>query len=33
VLKDLCGDNDKEVHRVLLEKVFLNRANVVASRD
>jgi nicotinamidase-related amidase len=33
VLKDLCGDNDEEVHRILLEKVFPNRADVVASGD
>jgi nicotinamidase-related amidase len=33
VLKDLCSDSDEEVHRVLLEKVFPSRADVVASRD
>jgi nicotinamidase-related amidase len=33
VLKDLCGDSDEEVHKVLLEKVFPSRADVVASGD
>lgn len=31
VLSDLCGDQDPEVHRVLLEKVFPRQADVVTS--
>ena len=33
VLKDLCGDSDEEVHRVLLEKVFPKRADVLSSEE
>ena len=33
VLSDLCADLDSEVHRVLLEKVFARRANVVTTAD
>jgi nicotinamidase-related amidase len=31
VLEDLCLDNDPEVHRVLVEKVFPRQADVVSS--
>ncbi len=31
VLSDLCADPDPEVNRVLLEKVFLRQAEVIAS--
>jgi len=31
VLSDLCADSDKEVHSVLLEKIFPRQANVMTS--
>ena len=33
VLSDLCFDPDPEVHRVLLEKVFVRQAEVVTSEE
>ena len=33
VLSDLCADADPEVHRVLLEKVFVRQAAVVTSEQ
>jgi len=33
VLSDLCADADPEVHRVLLEKVFVRQAAVVSSEQ
>ena len=33
VLSDLCADPDPEVHRVLLEKVFVRQAAVVTSEQ
>ena len=33
VLSDLCADADPEVHRVLLEKVFVRQAEVVTSEQ
>ena len=33
VLSDLCFDPDPEVHRVLLEKVFVRQAEVVTSEQ
>jgi len=33
VLSDLCLDQDPEVHRVLLEKVFLRQARVTTSTE
>lgn len=33
VLADLCGESDEEVHRVLTEKVFPRRAEVISSTE
>ncbi|QBD74662.1 cysteine hydrolase [Ktedonosporobacter rubrisoli] len=33
VLSDLCADRDEEVHRVLTEKVFPRRADVLSSTE
>jgi len=33
VLEDLCLDADEEVHRVLMSKVFIRQADVIAAAD
>jgi nicotinamidase-related amidase len=33
VASDCCSDRDAEVHRVLLEKVFLRQAKVITSAE
>jgi nicotinamidase-related amidase len=33
VLSDLCADQDSEVHRVLLEKVFPRQATVITAAE
>jgi len=33
VLEDLCLDADEEVHRVLMRKVFIRQADVIAAAD
>ncbi|SRR5579884_258666 len=33
VLSDLCADRDEEVHRILTEKVFPRRADVLSSTE
>jgi nicotinamidase-related amidase len=33
VVKDLCGDQDEEVHRVLTDKVFARQARVVTATE
>jgi hypothetical protein len=33
VLSDLCADPDPEVHRLLLEKVFVRQAEVITSEQ
>jgi len=33
VLRDLCMDFDEEVHRVVMEKIFENHAEVVESEE
>jgi nicotinamidase-related amidase len=33
ILSDLCRDQDEEVHRVLLEKVFPRQANVTTANE
>lgn len=33
VVSDCCGDGDDEVHRVLLEKVFVRQASVVTASE
>lgn len=33
VISDACADQDEEVHRVLVEKVFPRQANVITTQD
>jgi nicotinamidase-related amidase len=33
VLSDCCADNDEEVHRILLEKVFPRQAEVITAKE
>ncbi|KAJ6167118.1 hypothetical protein N7470_002565 [Penicillium chermesinum] len=33
VLRDLCQDRDEEVHRVLMDKVFERKAEVITGKD
>jgi nicotinamidase-related amidase len=33
VLADCCGDRDEEVHRLLIERVFVRQADIIESAD
>lgn len=33
ILEDCCMDRDEEIHRVLMEKVFVRKAKIVCAKD